>query len=144
MVVRGLSTVLLSILVCGGVQAMMAPEYYRSARQEAPYHVQVAIEKMTPPETALGRCTIAGKVIGTFKDEAGRLPLGTALSFGVACYRADAEVPDGAAIWTPLEALMIARFIEVYLVEREDGFDVALWNTRIIDAPSDKPQFSAD
>ncbi|MBI1651221.1 hypothetical protein [Hyphomicrobium sulfonivorans] len=144
MVLRGVWAAVLLALLCGGVHAMMAPEYYRSARQEAPFHVQVAIEKMTPPETALGRCLVAGKVIETFKDETGRLPLGTALSFGVACYRANAKVPVGAAIWTPLEALMIAGFIEVYLVERDDGFDVALWNTRIIDAPSAKPQFSAD
>lgn len=143
MLARGLCVVVLLGTLCVGAQAMMAPQYYRTAREEAPFHVQVAIEQVTPPETALGRCLLAGKVVETFKDDGGRLPPGAPISFGVSCHRANAEVPVGATIWTPLAALQAAHFIEAYLVERGDGFEVSLWNTRIIAAPSKRPQFPA-
>ncbi|HET6322403.1 MAG TPA: hypothetical protein VFF87_10170 [Hyphomicrobium sp.] len=131
-------------LLAGAASALMAPEYYRQARAEAPYHVQVAIKKLTLPDSEIGSCLVAGTVVETFKDEGGRLPVGTPVSFGVACYRANAEVPVGGVIWTRLEALEAARFIEVYLVEDGTGFDVALWNSRIVQAPTDEPQFPVD
>jgi len=131
-------------LLTSAASALMAPEYYRQARAEAPYHVQVAIDKVTLPDSEIGSCLVAGKVVETFKDEGGRLAPGVPVSFGVACYRANAEVPVGGVIWTGIEALEKARFIEVYLVEDGQGFDVALWNSRIVEAPTEEPQFPVD
>lgn len=131
-------------LLTSAASALMAPEYYRQARAEAPYHVQVAIDKVTLPDSEIGSCLVAGKVVETFKDEGGRLAPGVSVSFGVACYRANAEVPVGGVIWTGIEALEKARFIEVYLVEDGQGFDVALWNSRIVEAPTEEPQFPVD
>jgi len=131
-------------LPAGAAHALMAPEYYRQARAEAPYHVQVAIDKVTLPDSEIGSCLVAGRVVEAFKDDGGRLAVDTPVSFGVACYRDNAEMPIGGVLWTRLEALKSARFIEVYLVEDGQGFDVALWNSRIISAPSDEPQFPVD
>jgi len=131
-------------LLASAASALMAPEYYRQARAEAPYHVQVAIDKVTLPDSEIGSCLVAGKVVKTFKDEGGRLAAGAPVSFGVACYRENAEVRVGGVIWTRTAALEAAHFIEVYLVEDGLGFDVALWNSRIVDMPTDEPQFPID
>ncbi|HWK40169.1 MAG TPA: hypothetical protein VNR88_14720 [Hyphomicrobium sp.] len=131
-------------LLASAAGALMAPEYYRQARAEAPYHVQVAIDKVTWPDSEVGSCLVAGTVVETFKDDGGRLAVGTPVSFGVACYRDNAEVPVGGVIWTRIAALETARFIEVYLVEDGQGFDVALWNSRIVATPTKDPQFPID
>lgn len=124
--------------------AMMAPEYYRKAREEAPYHVQVAISRVEPPPSGPGSCTVDGKIVEIFKDTSGKLGAGTAIRFPIACERPGDSVLVSGTIWTDLEALMRARYIEVYLIDAGEGFDTALWNSQIIDAPSSTPQFPVD
>jgi hypothetical protein len=124
-------------LLTTSAHAMMAPEYYRKAREEAPYHVQVAISRVTPPPSGPGTCMVEGKIVEVFKDTSAKLTVGTPIRFPIACYRSgDVDrVPIGGTIWTDLEALTRARYVEVYLVDAGDGFDTALWQSQIIDAP---------
>lgn len=128
-----------------GANAMMAPEYYRKARAEAPYHVQVAITRVDAPTHGPGTCDVAGKVETVFKDAAGTLPKGADVGFSVACHRAGDVVPVGGTVWLDIKALEQAEFIEVYLVDDPGGgFDVALWNYKIIPQPSAAPQFPVE
>ena len=93
----------------------MAPEFYRQARADAPFHVQVAIDKVTPPATGPGNCMVEGKVAEVFRDAGNKLPAGTPVSFSVACHREGEQVPIGGAKWTDTAALTSAKYIEAYL-----------------------------
>ncbi len=125
--------------------AMMAPEYYRKARAEAPYHVQVAITTVDAPRKGAGTCAVEGKVEEVFKDTGDKLPKGTNVGFAVACRRPGDVVPLGGTVWLDTAALENAEFIEVYLVDDPGGgFNVALWNYKIIAAPSPTPQYPVD
>jgi hypothetical protein len=124
--------------------ALMAPEFYRQARADAPFHVQVAIDKVTPPASGPGNCILEGKIAEVFRDAGNKLPAGTPVSFSVACHSEGEKVPIGGAKWTPTEALKSAKYIEAYLTPGVDGYAVAMWNSKIIDAPSKTPQFPVD
>jgi hypothetical protein len=134
----------LLVLLAGSAKAMMAPEYYRKARAEAPYHVQVAITKVVAPRRGPGTCDVEGKVATVFKDATGKLPVGADVGFPVACHRPGDAIPLSGTVWLDTKALEDAEFIEAYLVDGDPGFDVALWNYRIISAPSAQPQFPVD
>ncbi len=124
--------------------ALMAPEFYRQARADAPFHVQVAIDKVTPPAAGPGNCIVAGKIAEVFRDAGNKLPVGTPVSFAVACHRQSEQVPIGGAKWTETETLTSAKYIEAYLAPGVDGYAVAMWNSKVIAAPSKAPQFPVD
>jgi hypothetical protein len=134
----------LLILFATSAHALMAPEFYRQARADALFHVQVAIDKVTPPAKGPGSCMVEGKVAEVFKDAGNKLPAGAPVSFSVACHRNGEAVPIGGTMWTDTDALQSAKFIEVYLVPGVDGYAVAMWNSKIIAAPSKAPQFPVD
>jgi hypothetical protein len=133
----------LLLILTTSARALMAPEFYRQARADAPFHVQVAIDKVTPP-AAPGNCIVEGKIAEVFKDAGNKLPVGTPVSFSVACHREGEQVPIGGAKWTDTAALTSAKYIEAYLTPGVDGFAVAMWNSKIIDAPSKTPQYPVD
>jgi len=135
---------LLLILLTTSAHALMAPEFYRQARAEAAFHVQVAIDKVTPPAKGPGSCMVEGKVAEVFKDAGNKLPVGAPVSFSVACRREGEEAPIGGTMWTDTDALKSAKYIEVYLVPGVDGYAIAMWNSKIIAAPSKTPQFPVD
>ena len=132
------------LLIATGAHALLAPEFYRQARFDAPFHVQVGIEKVTPPANGPGNCTVAGKVATVFRDAGNKLPVGSPVSFAVACHRAGEQVPIGGAMWIDTDALSSAKYIEAYLTPGVDGYAVAMWNSKIIDAPSATPQFPVE
>jgi hypothetical protein len=134
----------LLLLLTTSARALMAPEFYRQARVDAPFHVQVAIDKVTPPAAGPGSCKVEGKVAEVFRDAGNKVPGGTPVSFSVACRREGEQVPIGGAKWTDTAALTSAKYIEVYLTPGVDGYAVAMWNSKLIDAPSKAPQFPVD
>jgi len=134
----------LFVVLGTSANALMAPEFYRQARADAPFHVQVAIDEVTPPAAGPGNCIVAGKIAEVFKDAGNKLPVATPVSFAVACHRQGEQVPIGGAKWTETDTLTSAKYIEVYLAPGVDGYAVAMWNSKIIDAPSKAPQFPVD
>jgi hypothetical protein len=127
-----------------GAAALLAPEYYRRARAEAPYHLQVAISKVVPPASGPSDCLVEGKVVRVFRDATGKHGLDSSIRFPVPCAGPDDRVPAGGVIWTDTDALLRAKFIEVYLVDADGGLATALSQSRIIEAPSDTPQRPVD
>ncbi len=127
-----------------GAEALMAPQYYQKARADAPYHVQVAVTHVALPSTTPGSCGIEGKIVQIFRNASGKLKTGADIAFPIACTRPGDQVLLGGTMWTDADALSQARYIEAYLVDAGDGFDVALWQSRIIAAPSPAPQFPVD
>lgn len=123
---------------------MLAPEYYRKARAEAAYHVQVAITRVAPPASGAGACRVEGTIAKIFRDTPSKLTDGMPISFPIACHLPGEMVPIGGTIWTDTEALMHAKYIEVYLVADGAGYETALSQSRIIDEPSPTPQLPVD
>ena len=141
---RILSWALLCALVGGQAYALMAPEYYQKARGEAQYHVQIDITKVEAPRTGAGTCAVEGQVLQIFKDATGKLAKDQIIGFTVSCRRKDDKVPIGGMLWLDTDALEKADYMEVYLNDAADGFDVALWNYKLIPKLSAAPQLPVD
>ncbi len=124
--------------------AAMPPAVYQKARADAPLHVQVAIADVAIPELTPSSCLVTGEVVRVFRDTPGVLSVGDTIDFAVSCSRAGDRVPIGGTLWTNADALSAARFIEVYLIDSGSSFEVARDQSRIIEAPSDAPQFPED
>jgi len=123
---------------------VMPPEVYQKAREDAPLHVQVAISDVAVPEATPSTCIVSGEIVRIFRDTAGVLAVGDAVEFPVSCSRAGEQVPIGGVLWTDADALAEARFLEAYLIGSGPSFDVALYQLRLIAAPSEAPQLTAD
>lgn len=123
---------------------MLAPEYYCKARAEAPYHVQVAITRIAPPASGAGACAVEGTIAKIFRDTPSKLAEGMPISFPIPCSRSGERVPIGGTIWTDTDVLMHAKYIEAYLVTAGAGYETALWQSKIIAAPSATPQLPVD
>jgi hypothetical protein len=132
------------LLTVTQAEALMPPWVYRDARANAPYHVQIAVSRVMEPAQTPGACAVAGDVVEAFRDATGKLPKGTPVSFPVSCMRPGDKVPIGGTMWTTVENLKQARFVEVYLVAAGQGYTSALDQMRIIAAPSESPQFPVD
>ena len=132
------------LLLPVAASAMMPPEVYQKAREEAPYHVQVAITKVDAPRQGPGGCFVEGQVLKIFKDEGDRLKKDEIVGFPVACHRRGETVPIGGTVWLDTDQLEKAEYIEVYLNADADGFEPALWNYQLIPKPSDEPMMPVE
>jgi hypothetical protein len=126
-----------------GVGAMMPPWVYQEARDTAMFHVQVNIAGVKEPERTPGDCTVTGEVVRIFRDKPGTLRQGERLDFTVSCTKPGDPVVIGGAIWTDYERLWKAKYLEVFLNRADQGYEVALWQSRIIGAPTAQPTFPA-
>jgi hypothetical protein len=141
---RILGTVLLSVVLGGGAQALMAPEYYQKARADAQYHVQIDITKVDAPREGAGTCAVEGQVLEIFKDASGKLAKDEIIGFTVACHRKGDKVPIGGTLWLDTDELEKADYMEVYLNDGPGGLDVALWNYKLIPKISATPQLPVE
>ena len=139
---RRLSGLLAAALAAAHVMeaiAMMTPEEYRKAREDAEFHLQLEVKKMTPPERTPGLCAVEGTVARVFR---GKLAPGTPMKLVVSCKRRDERARPGGEHWIFTEDLAGARFLEAYVNREAQGYAIAAWQSAIIAAPSDRPQFS--
>lgn len=132
------------LLLPPAAQAVMPPEVYQKARADAPFHVQVAISDVALPEATPSSCLVSGEVVRIFRGTVHALAVGDKVMFPISCSRAGDRVPIGGVLWTNADALAEARFIEAYLTGSKPSFDVALYQSQIIDAPSETPQLPVD
>jgi hypothetical protein len=117
-------------------QALMPPQVYQRARVAAPYHVQVAIERMRAPSATPGVCRIRGKIVGIFRDTTAKLRVGMPVNLAVSCIQKGDRIPLGGTLWKQVDALKRARYIEAFL---NADMAIALWQSRIVSAPSKQP-----
>jgi hypothetical protein len=120
-------------------EAVMPPYVYQQAREQATYHVQLAVTRVTPPAKTPGECSVAGEVVRIFRDKSGELRPGTPLAFTVSCKRRGDATVVGGTLWTDRDALLRAKYLEAFLNRVEGRYEVALWQSRIIEAPTDTP-----
>jgi hypothetical protein len=123
--------------------ALMPPWVYQQARDGAMFHVQVKIVKVTGPARTPGECAVTGEVVRIFRNTPGTLRPGATLDFTVSCSKHGDPVIIGGTSWTDYDSLMQAKYLEVFLNSTERGYEVALWQSRIIEAPTEQPTFPA-
>jgi hypothetical protein len=119
--------------------AMMMPEEYRKARDGAQFHLQLEIRKVDWPKRTPGICTVEGTVARVFR---GTLAAGTPMRLALSCKRRYERAPPGGEHWTYTEDLARAKFLEAYVDRDAQGYAIAAWQSDLIGAPSDQPQFS--
>ncbi|HVS36442.1 MAG TPA: hypothetical protein VMS17_12825 [Gemmataceae bacterium] len=74
----------------------------------------------------------------------GRLQFGDRVRFAVSVL-GEAVMPcPGGTLWTCHESLAAARFMEAFLDGTPPDCQVALWQTKIVDAPSDAPRIDVE
>jgi len=132
------SRILLAVALIAEGWAMMPPEEYRKARDGAQFHLQLALNKVTPPARFPGQCLVEGKVVTVFR---GALAAGTPMRLEVSCKRDGDRAPPGGEFWTRWEELAQARFLEAYVNREGEGYAIAAWQSAMIGKPSAKPQF---
>jgi tetratricopeptide (TPR) repeat protein len=133
------ASTLFALLAVSGASAVLPPQVYENARAEATYHVQVKIATVSPPSRTPGDCETTGEVVRIFRDKSGTLRLGTRVDFTVSCMRRGDPPIIGGTLWTDYDALMRARYLEAFLNPGAGRYHVAAWQSRIIEAVTDKP-----
>ena len=123
-------------LWASAAQAVMPPEVYQRARDEAPFHLEVEVISVTTPEADYGVCQVWARVVMIARDTPGRISLGQELGFGVDCVHRDADpnaAPDGP-LFEIAEDLQPDRRLDVYLEGSAwGGFSVPAGQVGIID-----------
>lgn len=128
-------------LAAFGARAALPRKVYDDARKTAALHLQVKVINVARPKEALGQCTVEGEVATIFRDELAKTRKNSPIGFSISCKSGGGFPPPGGAIWTDAEALAKAKYLEVYLNREGDGYKVAYWQSKIIDAPTMKPKF---
>jgi hypothetical protein len=122
-----------------GAEAVMPPWVYQQAREQATSHVQVKVTRVDSPAMTPGECETTGDVIRIFRDRSGELRLGMTLGFSVSCMRPGDRMVVGGTLWTDHDSLKQAKYLEAFLNRMERRYQIALWQSRIIEAPTDSP-----
>jgi hypothetical protein len=125
------------------VEAVMPPWVYEQARDQATYHLQIKVTRVTSSARTPGECETSGEVVRIFRDRSGGLRLGTPLAFAVSCSRRGDTPMPGGTLWTDHDALMRAKYLEAFLNRTDGRYQVALWQSRIIEAPTERPVIGA-
>jgi hypothetical protein len=131
------------VALVAAAEAVLPPWIYKEARDKAMFHVQVRVLRVTPPRPTPGTCEVAGTVVRIFRDRAGGVHVGDRIDFGVSCVRAGDPTAPGATLWTDVTRLRRARFLEVFLNREGTRYEVALWQSRIIEHETARPTWPA-
>jgi hypothetical protein len=121
--------------------AVMPPWVYQEARDKAMFHVQVKVLNVTGPARTPGECLVTGEVVRIFRNTPDTLRQGAALDFTVSCSKPGDPMIVGGTLWKDYDSLLKAKYLEVFLNSTEHGYEVALWQSRIITGPTEQPTF---
>ncbi len=132
----------LAFLLPSTAFAAMPPWVYEQARATAMQHLQVRVLRVVGPPETPGECRVTGEVVRIFRDRSAELTLGVRLDFDVSCSRRGDKVLLGGTLWTDYDELVAAKYLEVFLNRSERGYQLALWQSRIIESPTERPTFA--
>ncbi|MFO1015491.1 MAG: hypothetical protein U1E50_17200 [Caulobacteraceae bacterium] len=105
--------------------AMLAPQYYQQARDEAPDVIVVHVVAVVYPEAPIGECKLATKVIAVERGQTYWVEQGVVMR--VHCRRGNAEIPAGGTIWTDMARLKPGIDARVFMKDGKpalDAFDI--------------------
>lgn len=127
------------VFVSSPAGAALAPESFAQARNQAAYHVQVRVLSVNGPAKTPGECAITSEVVRIFRDMPGNLKQATRLAFTVGCRREQDETLVGGVLWQDYDSLLRAEYLEVFLNKTTAGYEVAMWQSQIIEKPTTRP-----
>ena len=110
-----IAVAMVAMLISTGAMALMAPEYYMKARENAPDVVIVKIASVTaPPDSAgFGACRVEGVVAQVQRGT--RHAVGAPLTLAVPCRKQGAQPPLGPVIWNAFDELRAAPYGRAWL-----------------------------
>jgi len=120
---------------------VMGPGGRLRARHEAPFHVQLELEKTRVLECVPGDMQVSGRAVRVFRTD-GRLAVGDHLAFTLWICRAGDEPTGPAYIY--YDDFMGASYMEVYLYGSPPDCQLAGYELSVVDAPSDEPKLPPD
>jgi len=107
------------------------PDYWRKARDEAPIHVQIRLDRRPSP----GNSIVSGPIVRIFRDHANTLKLGQEITFEASCHQKQPPTAErGPAILgrqtvsLDLDWLNAAHFLEAYLEPDGNGGYLLSWD----------------
>ena len=119
-------------------EAVMPRWAYRQVREQATSHAQVKATRVDSSAMTPGECETTGEVVRVYRDRSDELRLGT-LAFSVSCMRPGDRIAVAGTLWTDHDRLKQVRYLEAFLNRVERRYQIALWQSRIIEAPTDSP-----
>ncbi|OZA00567.1 MAG: hypothetical protein B7X99_03650 [Rhizobiales bacterium 17-65-6] len=104
-----------AMLISTGAMALLAPEYYQKARENAPDVVVLKIDSVgAPPDPAgFGMCRVEGVVAQVQRGT--RHAVGAPLTLAVPCRRQGAQPPLGPVLWNGFDELRAAPYGRAWL-----------------------------
>lgn len=138
---RGVAAILALVLVVGaGILPALAqgfpPRVFRDARLKSEFHIQLAVDSVRIVEKTPGICAVAGRIERVFR---GNVAVGTPITLDLDCKKESETVRPGQIIWTDVDKLMAAKYIEAFVNRGPFGFQHSLWQLALLDAPTEKP-----
>lgn len=109
---RPILTALLLASIATPAAAMLPPEVYQKARDEAAHVVVFDVTHVGVPVEVQGGCNVEGKVL---RDERGDLKPGDPIRISVPCRTPLATPMPGPTIWQDMEALQRSAHGKAYL-----------------------------
>jgi hypothetical protein len=105
-------------------------------RREAPFHLQLALDKTRSAEQVIGQTQVQGEVARVFRTD-GRLSEGDCITFPLWVCRAGDEPTGPAYIYH--DEFVKAAFVEAYLYGSPPACELAAYEFHVIDAPTERP-----
>jgi hypothetical protein len=121
---------------------MLPPQTYEKARKYARLHVQIELDPLGKKvEKACENFPITGKIVRVFRGQ--RIcQVGNSVKFDVAVLNS-LEVPCSGILWLHYSDLLCNRYMEAYLNGKPPKCSVAMYQYKLIEAPSEYPIFSS-
>jgi len=118
---------------------MLPPQEYEKARKKARYHLQVSVEYV--PDNVKMPCenlSIEGKIVCIFRGRRS-MRIGDSVQFDVAVQGEPYIIMSSGILWLNYSNLLQANYMEVFLNGKPPSCSIALYQYKLIEAPTKDP-----
>lgn len=121
---------------------MLPASAYLDARAAADWHAQVELLEVANDMETPGPVPVRSRIIRLFRSTP-LISVGNEIMFQVDVICPGDDMPAGGTIWTDYARLLTIPYMEVYLNHTGElpNCEIALWQSRLLDEPSDLPFF---
>lgn len=121
---------------------MLPPQTYEKARENARFHLQIELDPICKKvEEDCENFPRTGKIVLVFRGQR-VCQVGDSVKFDVDVLNS-LEVPCSGILWLDYSDLLCNRYMEAYLNGKPPKCSVAMYQYKLIEAPSEYPIFSS-